>query len=160
MTTYALNEEKMFADIADGLAIVINSETGIYFGMNMLSTAIFEKLIAGYDDEDIFQALKKLPNAPEDLAHKFNAFIEDLKAKNLIFESQLQNSGEIIFDVALLAEDGFSLAVTEYSDAQELLMADPIHEVKEDTGWTPEKESIGYSKEETREREKKMVNND
>ena len=37
-----------------------------------------------------------------------------------------------------------------------MLLADPIHEVKEETGWTPEKDSIGYTKEETKEREKKM----
>ena len=48
------------------------------------------------------------------------------------------------------------MLVNEYNDAQELLLADPIHEVKEETGWTPEKDSIGYSKDETREREEKM----
>ena len=31
-----------------------------------------------------------------------------------------------------------------------------LREVKEETGWTPEKDSIGYSKDETREREEKM----
>ena len=159
MTAYQLNETKMFADVADGLAIVINSDTGIYYGMNKLSTAVFEKLTAGVDAELVLQALQKLPSAPDDLTQKFKAFVEDLKNKNIIMESTAQNGGEIVFDIALLAEDGFTLAVTEYSDAQELLMADPIHEVKETTGWTPEKESIGYTKEETREREKKIVNN-
>lgn len=36
MPSYNLNEAKMFSDIADGVAIVINSETGIYYGMNEL----------------------------------------------------------------------------------------------------------------------------
>jgi len=157
MTAYQLNETKMFADIADGLAIVINSETGIYYGMNKLSTAIFEKLTAGFNDDVIFQALQKMPNAPEDLELKFKAFIRELTGNNLILENAVQNSGDITFDAALLEDEGFTLSVTEYSDAQELLMADPIHEVKETTGWTPEKESIGYSKEETKEREKKVI---
>ena len=34
MAVYVLNDAKMFSDIADGIAIVINSETGIYYGMN------------------------------------------------------------------------------------------------------------------------------
>lgn len=157
MTAYQLNEEKMFADIADGVAIVINSETGIYYGMNKFSTAIFEKLTAGFDDEAVFQALKKMPNAPENLDLQYKAFIEKLKSNSLILENAVQNSGDITFDAVLLADDGFTFEVTEYSDAQELLMADPIHEVKETTGWTPEKESIGYSKEETKEREKKVI---
>lgn len=157
MTTYVLNEEKMFADIADGLAIVINSETGVYYGMNELSTAIFEKLMAGVDDEAILKALEKLPSAPEDLAQKFKAFVEDLCAKGLLLKTaNAAQSGEISFDEGLV-KDRFKLEVTEYNDAQELLMADPIHEVKETTGWTPEKESIGYTKEETKEREKKII---
>jgi hypothetical protein len=42
MTNYKLNEDKMFADIADGVAIIINGETGIYYGMNEFGTSIFE----------------------------------------------------------------------------------------------------------------------
>ena len=48
------------------------------------------------------------------------------------------------------------MEIKPYSDAQEMLLADPIHEVKESVGWTPEKDSIGYTKEETKEREKKI----
>ena len=44
---YVLNEEKMFADVTDGIAIIINSETGIYYGMNGLGTAIYENLVNG-----------------------------------------------------------------------------------------------------------------
>ena len=33
---YQLNEAKMFADVTDGIAIIINSMTGIYYGMNGL----------------------------------------------------------------------------------------------------------------------------
>ena len=59
-------------------------------------------------------------------------------------------------DETTAKEDDFFMSIKEYSDAQELLLADPIHEVKEETGWTPEKDSIGYTKEETKEREKKL----
>ena len=41
MTAYTLNNDKMFVDITDGIAIVINSETGIYYGMNALGTNVF-----------------------------------------------------------------------------------------------------------------------
>lgn len=151
MTSYTLNEEKMFADITDGIAIVINSETGIYYGMDELGTAVFEQLIKGVSEEKILNALQKLPNAPTDTAEKLEKFITDLLKKELIVSSD-----ETAAECTLNTPEEFSLTLSEYSDAQELLMADPIHEIKEDTGWTPEKESIGYSKEETKEREKKM----
>lgn len=154
MTNLVLNEEKMFADITDGIAIVINSETGIYYGMNTLGSAVLENIINGASTENILKALKALPNVPADMEAKLNAFVEELKAKELVIEGG-DGSGEANISAEAVA-DGFDLTVDEYSDAQELLLADPIHEVKEDTGWTPEKDSIGYTKEETKEREKKV----
>ena len=152
MSNFVLNEEKMFADITDGVAIVINSETGIYYGMNTLGSAVLENIINGASLENILKALKALPNVPADMEAKLNAFVDELKAKELVIEGG-DDAAEANISTEAVA-DGFDLTVDEYSDAQELLLADPIHEVKEDTGWTPEKDSIGYTKEETTEREK------
>lgn len=154
MTNLVLNDEKMFADITDGIAIVINSETGIYYGMNALGSAVLENIINGASIENILKALKAMPNVPSDIEAKLNAFVDELKAKELVIEGG-NGAAEANISAEAVA-DGFDLTVDEYSDAQELLLADPIHEVKEDTGWTPEKDSIGYTKEETREREKKV----
>ncbi len=154
MTNYVLNEEKMFADITDGIAIVINSETGIYYGMNALGTAVFENLINGASVANVLSALKSLPNVPADIENRLNAFVDAIVAKELVVAGGAGDKEAAISAEA--AAEGFDINVSEYNDAQELLLADPIHEVKEDTGWTPEKDSIGYSKEETKEREAKV----
>lgn len=154
MANFILNDEKMFADITDGIAIVINSETGIYYGMNTLGSAVFENIINGASTENVLNALNALPEVPADMESKLNAFVAELKAKDLIVEG---GDGSAAVNIsAEAAAEGFALSVAEYDDAQELLLADPIHEVKEDTGWTGEKDSIGYSKEETKERENKV----
>lgn len=150
MTNYVLNEEKMFADVTDGIAIIINSETGIYYGMNELATTVYENLMSGAPAETILSALKSMQGAPADLEENFNNFINAMLEKELIVKS-IDSDG-----IANLNRvEDFTLSLNEYNDAQELLLADPIHEVKEETGWTPEKSSIGYTKEETAEREKK-----
>lgn len=154
MTNYVLNEEKMFADITDGIAIVINSETGIYYGMNALGTAVFENLINGASVANVLSALKSLPNVPADIENRLNAFVDAIVAKELVVAGGAGDKEAAISAEA--AVEGFDINVSEYNDAQELLLADPIHEVKEDTGWTPEKDSIGYTKEETKEREEKV----
>ena len=53
----------------------------------------------------------------------------------LIIESA-ESSASVEIDSAIASEDGFIFDVNEYNDAQELLLADPIHEVKEETGLT------------------------
>lgn len=155
MSNYVLNDEKMFADVTDGIAIIINSETGIYYGMNGLGTAVYENLVNGAKTETILSVLKSMPEAPDSLETNFNKFINALVENELIVEGPLSDE-PVSLDSKIVCESKFILDVREYNDAQELLLADPIHEVKEETGWTPDKDSIGYTKEETAEREKRM----
>jgi hypothetical protein len=143
VATFVLNEAKMFSDIADGIAIVINSETGIYYGMNNFGTAVFENLLQGASTEDIMAAAKKLPDAPDDLEQRLLDFVEQLKSFEILMEGE--GNGSAGLDAAALGDDGFALLVQEYSDAQELLLADPIHEVKTETGWEPDKGALETS---------------
>lgn len=153
---YALNEEKMFADVTDGIAIIINSETGIYFGLNSAGTMMYENLVNNtVRAEKLLAALKAAAGVPADIEERFNTFIQKMIDNEIIIET-VDSDGTAVIDEDVLKEDEFTFDVQEYDDAQELLLADPIHEVKEETGWSPEKDSIGYSKEETKEREKKL----
>ena len=152
---YQLNEEKMFADITDGIAIIINSETGIYYGMNTFATNVYENIVAGVSIENIKAEIEKLSDLPADFEDNFKMFIDAMVEKEILVEAEDNNAQANIYE-NLAKEDNYVLELKEYNDAQELLLADPIHEVKEETGWTPEKDSIGYTKEETKEREKKM----
>ena len=152
---YVLNEEKMFADVTDGIAIIINSETGIYYGLNGLGTNVYENLVNGVSTDKIIAGLKGIAGCPADIEDKFNSFIKAMKDFELIVEGG-SDSAEANINEEIAKEESFEMDVQEYNDAQELLLADPSHEVKEETGWTPEKDSIGYTKEETKERESKM----
>ena len=155
MATYVLNEAKMFSDIADGIAIVINSETGIYYGMNGIGTVVFDNLMAGASTEAVLAALKALPGAPEDMETRFNAFVDELKKFEIILEGS-DGTAEASIDAAVAKEDEFTLMVEEYNDAQELLLADPIHEVKEDAGWQPDKNVLETDEKMVKAKEAKM----
>lgn len=154
MTNYKLNDEKMFADVTDGVAIIINSETGIYYGMNSFGTNVYENIVNGASIEDILAKLKTI-GATNDIEKEFNKFVQIMLDKELLISAD-SSSSEVTIDEDIAKEDNFELSINEYNDAQEMLLTDPIHEVKEETGWTPEKESIGYTKEETKQREEKV----
>lgn len=156
MTNYKLNEEKMFADINDGVAIIINGETGIYYGMNGFGTSIFENLINGASTDAILNELKKIPNISPDIEIRFNAFVNAVVEKELLIPCDDAVEVEVNINLASACDDGFALSVSEYNDAQELLLADPIHEVKEETGWSPEKDALNLDQEDVARRESKM----
>ena len=155
MTNYVLNEEKMFADITDGIAIVINSETGIYYGMNAFGTSVYENLVNGVPSEKILQTLQSMPDIAQNIEENFNNFIKALEEKEIIIKSSVQNT-EPNFSYSIAKDDDFILKITEYNDAQELLLADPIHEVKEEEGWSPEKSALNENKNDVERREAKM----
>lgn len=141
MSTYIFNKETMFSDIADGVAIIINSVTGVYYGMNGFGTAIFENLLQGASTEDILAVINKMPNTPDDMETRLQAFVNSLVSSGIMKE-QAGSSTEVTLDAAVAQADSFNPTVDEFRDAQELLLADPIHEVKNDTGWQPDKKAL------------------
>ena len=84
---YQLNDAKMFADISDGMAIVINSSTGIYYGMNGFGTSIFQSLISGSPVGEIIKTVSSIPGAPEDFPDKLNAFVNTLSEFEIVIPS-------------------------------------------------------------------------
>lgn len=128
----------MFADITDGMAIVINSLTGIYYGMNGFGTEVFDNLMSGSSSEEVLQAIMGLPGVPDDFSDRLNSFVETLLGFDIILTDDNQAPRVPVFDPEVVAADGFTPDCIEYKDVQELLFADPIHEVDDETGWTPE----------------------
>ena len=135
---YQLNDAKMFADITDGMAIVINSSTGVYYGMNGFGTTVFESLISGLSLSEIREAVSTMPGAPDDILARLDNFIETLVGFEIIIPGVEGPSSPVSLNPQLASMDGYLLECKEYKDVQELLFADPIHDVKEDKGWSPE----------------------
>ena len=151
MANYKLNEDKMYADITDGIAIIINSETGIYYGMNAFGTQVYENIVNGASTEKIWNTIESMGCSKEN----FNAFIDAMLDKEILLAG-LDSEKEVNIDENIAKEDNFILELNEYNDAQELLLADPIHEVKEEEGWSPEKTSLNENQEDVARREAKM----
>lgn len=135
---YKLNETEMFADITDGTAIIINSVTGIYYGMNGYGTSLFENLLAGSSVEDIVAAAQRIPGYTEEMKSHIDVFLKTLVDYHIVIPAEV-SSREAVLDSEAAVADGFVPVCNEYRDVQELLFADPIHEVEEDKGWVPEK---------------------
>lgn len=135
---YKLNDVKMFADVTDGTAIIIDSSTGIYYGMNSFGTFVYENLQAGSSTGDILSSVKCLPGVPEGFETTFEAFISSLVKFEIMIPYEGGQPRAVVIDPAIAERDEYKPVCTEYKDVQELLFADPIHEVDIDEGWKPE----------------------
>ena len=143
---YSINAKKMYYDMADGQAIVINFETGMYYGMSPLASAILDLILKGATPEAIAAALQGKPGASASIEEDIKAFIQKLMDREILVVQENQDdlksiaAEEIQFDQEALAE-GFGLEINEYAEAQDLILADPIHDVNVDMGWPIMKES-------------------
>ena len=136
---YKLNEEKMFYDYADGQAVVINYQTGVYYGMSLLGSAILDRIVAGKDIEGIITAVKALPQCPSDIAERVHAFVKELQETEVIVDGPTVPGGAEPL-AKEVAEDGFDLKLDMFAEMADLLLADPVHDVDMEAGWPKLKE--------------------
>jgi vesicle coat complex subunit len=133
---YKVNTKKMFVDIAADFAIIINSATGTCYGISYFGTTVFQNLIKGTAVSEILLALKAIPDVPADIEQRLTAFLKELKEKEIIIEGDTIKN-EVNIKAELATTDNFTFKLMEYTDAQKMLSADPIHDVEEDLGWQP-----------------------
>lgn len=136
---YKLNEEKMFFDVAENQAIVINFTSGIYYGTSTLGSVVLERLLNGNAPEAILKALQGLDGCPETMEEELTAFIEQLKEAEILISGETQEGGAEPIPKDALA-DGFELAVDAFTEVQDLILADPVHDVDVEQGWPVLKE--------------------
>ena len=137
---YKLNEEKMFYDIADGQAVVIDYTTGMYYGTSKLGSAVLDALINGASEESVADIIKAENGCPDNAKESLSEFIDALLNKEIIVKKTGEGSAASIGQDAF--SEGFALELNEYAEVQELLLADPVHEVDVEQGWPIMKEDM------------------
>lgn len=132
---YCLNDEKMFLDSAEGTTIVIEFTSGSYYGFSSLASVIVDKLAHGVETEDILSSVTSTAGCPDTFAADLEAFISQLLGKEILKESAEGEPSEPFEIEASALADGFELKCFENTELQDLIMADPVHDVDPDAGW-------------------------
>ncbi len=131
---YRINTPTVVQETIDGEAVIIDFITGSYFSLNDVGTYIWNLIEKKVYSSYIIKKVSSKYRGEEDyIASSINLFIEEILKENLIvlsedctkIEDKLENENKAEFKKPELKK---------YSDMQELLLLDPIHEADE-TGW-------------------------
>ena len=111
----------------DGDLVVLNLGTGQYFGFNAAAAAVWTVLLAGIQPGQMVECGLELSS--------LGSFVERLMALELIVPDP-QGSGTLTDAFrSLLTTDASPPTVETYDDLADLIVADPIHDVDQQTGW-------------------------
>ena len=135
---FSVNEADVIAESLHGETLIINLNSGAYYTSDGAGDQIWQGLSNGMSVREVVEHLRVL--YPEDaamLGASVLGFIEELRREGLIVEEPA-GAGERqpLPNGAAPSDTRFAAPKLEkYTDFQELLMLDPIHQVHEVQGW-------------------------
>lgn len=125
-----VNTPQISHQTIDGEVVIINLDNGCYYSLLDLSAALWQFVAAGRTSDEIAAAVAAAYPEPADAAAQALAFVEQLRAEGLVVDGGPAASGP----VPPLPASWAAPLLEKFTDMQELLMLDPIHEV-DAVGW-------------------------
>jgi hypothetical protein len=140
-TWYRVNKPNVIQEVLDGEAVIVNLATGSYYSTENSGAAIWNLLAQGATTvSEIVRYLDlHYTEIPTDVDRLVKQWLDHLEAESLVVVEEREEdtaSGS----TRVVGEEGTSKIpftepkVEKYTDMEDLLLLDPIHDVQE-TGW-------------------------
>ena len=136
MNQYEVNSPTVVGEVIDGEAVIMDLASGYYFSSLGVGAAIWHCIELGCKKEIIASALsQRFPDAAPEIATDIDQFMDQLQQHGLIREVAVARQDAIVDDKILADISEYAVPnIQSYTDMQDLLLLDPVHEVDE-TGW-------------------------
>jgi hypothetical protein len=138
---FRTNTPKVILESFDDEVVIVNLDSGNYYSLDKVGADIWSLLERGASLHETVSAVEGIYDGEhDDIKTGVNRLVEELQAENLILSDTWESSagsGDV-----LLTENGMQgektaftpPVLSKYTDMQDLLLLDPIHEVDE-SGW-------------------------
>ena len=133
--TYRVMRPEVVADVIDGEAVIMNLKTGQYFNSEGTGGECWEALASGLSIAQIVdQLVAKYAADRATIASAVEEFVQDLVTHNLIIAGDTPPPAVIPQTSGSPRASFHAPVINVYSDMQDLLLLDPIHDV-DAAGW-------------------------
>jgi hypothetical protein len=137
---FRVSNPNVMSETIDGEVIIINLATGTYYSLKDVGAEIWSLVDGGATAEDISASLASRYEAPSSaILDAVGAFLADLANEELVAAMSDENGAARADDIRVV-ENGSDRApfrapaLEKYTDMQELILLDPVHEVGA-AGW-------------------------
>jgi len=118
--------------------VILNLESGSYYSAQGTASTVWELVADGASEAAILNSIKsEFSGDGEEIARSTTSFLDELVAESLVETETAPGGGDVNQTNGAAGEPGkaFSAPLLQrYTDMEELLQLDPIHEV-DDLGW-------------------------
>ena len=131
---------KIIHEIIDGEVVVANLDNGNYYSLENVAAYIWRLLEGNPTEDEVVEGVtNRYGISREDVEGSARSFISELQKEELISTSKADKAGDIKVECGAVEAGGEKPdfeppLLNKYTDMQNLLLLDPIHEVDE-TGW-------------------------
>lgn len=130
---------QIISETLEGEAVIIDLDSGTYYSLDALGSRIWDLLRSGVETARAAEDLaERFEGSDAELAGAVEGFAARLVAEGLLGSTEDAPPASVVTEI--LGQDAGERAplegpsLTRYTDIQDLLMLDPIHEVEEG-GW-------------------------
>ena len=137
---YKINTPRVAHQTIDGETIIIDFDNGAYYSTDKAGAEIWELVAKGLPELAICNTLAQRYGAHAELADEVTDFLAELQRESLISPLAAEGTPPSAVVAANAPPPAAGAPIFEkpklgkYTDMQDLLLADPIHEVDEQ-GW-------------------------
>jgi hypothetical protein len=136
--TFKVNDRDVIAETIDGEVLILNLKTGVYYSAEGTAAAVWQQMMQHLSTRQIVEGLcRRYGATPDEVEGSVLSFIGELKTEELVLEAGPASNSQL--STPETQPDGGNNftqpSLKKYTDMQELLLLDPIHEVDEAAGW-------------------------
>ncbi len=133
---YRANTPKVVYEAFEDETVLINLDSGNYFSFSGSGALIWDCIVRGDSVGSVIENLQQHFGGSNGIAPAVEDFVRELVEENLIVEitSEPAKASEEVARQRMTLDRFERPALQKYTDMQDLLLLDPIHEVDE-TGW-------------------------
>jgi hypothetical protein len=134
---FTINTPSVVHEIIDGEAVIVNMASGTYYSVDKVGADIWGFIESGANLNQITEAVSHLyQGSRAEIETSIKRLIAKLQEENLILAKEGNDSADYIFPPGSSSKKlQFEEPVLhKYTDMEELLLLDPIHDVDE-SGW-------------------------
>jgi coenzyme PQQ synthesis protein D (PqqD) len=144
---FRINSPAVASEVIEGEAVIMNLKSGVYFSTRQIGGLLWSWIEQGMSVSAMVHALAGTSESgPEIVEQAVARFIAKLLEHDLIRELASDAPVPLFGPPPLPAGTVFAAPVLDvYTDMQDLLLLDPIHDVDEAVGWPspkPPEESV------------------